>query len=68
MLPARNGRVRQIASQVAVSFRKAPHGVPSVANADVQPRIQSKIVANVTQRSTLIVPLKGVERDDGRVR
>ena len=68
MLPVRNGRVSQVAAHVAVSFSKAPHGVPSIANADVQPGIQSKIVANVTQRSALIVPLKGVERDDGRVR
>lgn len=68
MLPARNGRVRQIASHVAVSFSKAAHSVQSVADADMQAGTQPKIVAYVMQRSALIFLLKGVERDDGRVR
>ena len=68
MLPARNGRVRQIASQVAVSFSKAAHSVQSVADADMQAGTQPKIVAYVVQRSALIFLLKGVERDDGSVR
>ena len=68
MLPARNGRVRQIASQVAVSFSKAAHSVQSVADADMQAGTQPEIVAYVAQRSTLIGPPKGVERDYGRVR
>lgn len=68
MLPARNGRVRQIASHVAVSFSKAAHSVQSVADADMQAGTQPKIVAYVMQRSALMFLLKGVERDDGRVR
>lgn len=68
MLPARNGRVRQIASHVAVSFSKAAHSVQSVADADMQAGTQPKIVAYVMQRSALIFLLKGVERDDGRAR
>ena len=68
MLPARNGRVRQIASHMAVSFSKAAHSVQSVADADMQAGTQPKIVAYVMQRSALIFLLKGVERDDGRVR
>ena len=68
MLPARNGRVRQIASHVAVSFSKAAHSVQSVADADMQAGTQPKIVAYVVQRSALMFFLKGVERDDGSVR
>ena len=68
MLPAWNGRVRQIASQVAVSFSKAAHSVQSVADADMQAGTQPKIVAYVVQRSALMFFLKGVERDDGSVR
>ena len=68
MLPARNGRVRQIASHVAMSFSKAAHSVQSVADADMQAGTQPKIVAYVVQRSALIFLLKGVERDDGSVR
>ena len=61
--------MRQIASHVAVSFSKATHSVQSVADAtDMQAGTQPKIVAYVMQRSALIFLLKGVERDDGRVR
>eukprot|EP00964_Phaeocystis_antarctica_P038087 scaffold21800_cov82-Phaeocystis_antarctica.AAC.1 len=59
VLSARNGRVRQIASHMAVSFSKATHSVLSVADAtDMQAGTQPKIVAYVMQRSALIAPLR----------
>jgi len=68
VLSGRNGRVGQVAAHVGVSLSKDAHGVRSVADAETEARTQPKIVANVVKRSSLIAPLEGVERDDGRVR